>query len=109
MAVPPRPISPRIQYSRSRAASPAGMGSLLIGGRRTCLNAAASASGRRSVRVEAQHDLAELDAVAVGELALAVQVRKLLVVHHDGIRLREVGDGPFARGEGEAGMLAADR
>src|SRR4029078_8562474 len=109
IAVPPRPISPRIQYSRSSPASPAEIGSLLIGGRRTSVNAAASASHRRSVRVEAQRDLAELDAVAIGERALPILIRKLLVVHYDGIRLREVGDGPLPAGKGEAGMLAADR
>src|SRR5690349_10071119 len=109
IAVPPRPISPRIQYSGSSAARPAGTGSLLMAGRRTCEIAAASASGRRSVRVETQHDLAKLDAVAIGELALAVLVRELLVVHYDGIRLRKVGDGPPSPREGKAGVLAADR
>src|SRR6476659_1389145 len=106
MAVPPRPISPRIQYSGSSAASPVGIGSLLIAGDRTCGIAAASFPGRGSVRVKAQHDLAELDTVAIGELTLAVHVRELLVVDYDGVRLGEVGDGPPSPGEGEAGVLA---
>ena len=74
MAVPPRPISPRIQYSGSSAVRAVGVRSLLIAGRRAEMGAA-SASGLGSLRVETQHDLSQLDAVAVGELTLAIEVR----------------------------------
>src|SRR5919107_3355366 len=109
MAVPPRPISPSIQYSGSSAASAAGLRSLLIAGCRTGRGAASSASGRRSVCVESQHHLAQLDAVAIGELPLAVEVRQFLIVHYYRVGLRKIRDGPFSARVGEASVLAAHR
>src|SRR3954468_11947811 len=108
MAVPPRPISPRIQYSGSSAASAVGVRSLLIAGCRTGMGAA-SASGRGSMCVESQHDFAELDAVAVGELTLAVEVRQLLVVHYYRVGLRKIRDHPFSARVGESGVLTTYR
>src|SRR5919112_3752591 len=103
MAVPPRPISPSIQYSGSSAASAAGLRSLLIAGCRAGRGAASSASGRRSVCVESQHHLAQLDAVAIGELPLAVEVRQFLIVHYYRVGLRKIRDGPLSARVGEAG------
>src|SRR5829696_2906780 len=108
MAVPPRPISPRIQYSGSSAARAAGLRSLLIAGYRTG-RGTASASGQRSVCVEPQHHLAQLDAVAIGELTLAIEVRQLLVVHYYRVGLGKIRHRPFSARVGEAGMLPAYR
>src|SRR5829696_7079514 len=109
MAVPPRPISPSIQYSGSSAASAAGLRSLLIAGCRTGRGTRSSASGRRSVCVESQHHLAQLDAVAIGELPLAIEVRQLLVVDYYRVGLRKIRHGPFSARVGEAGVLTAHR
>src|SRR5215207_3204231 len=109
MAVPPRPISPSIQYSGSSAASAAGLRSLLIAGCRTGRGTGSSASGRRSVCVESQYHLAQLDAVAIGELALAVEVRQLLVVDYYRVGLRKIRHGPFSARVGEPGMLTTYR
>src|SRR5215212_9510016 len=109
MAVPPRPISPSIQYSGPSAASAAGLRSLLIAGCRTGRGTESSASGRRSVCVESQHHFAQLDAVAIGELALAVEVRQLLVVDYYRIGLRKIRHGPLSASVGEAGVLTANR
>src|SRR5215207_4003847 len=108
MAVPPRPISPRIQYSGSSAASAAGDRSPLIAGCRTG-EGAASVTGRSSVCVESQHDFAQLDAVAVGELTLAVEVREFLVVHYYRIGLGKIRHGPLSARVGQARVLAAHR
>src|SRR5688500_4503282 len=108
MAVPPRPISPRIQYSGSSAASAVGVRSLLIAGCRTG-KGAASASGQGSVCVESQHDLAQLDAVAVGELTLTVEVRQFLVVQYYRVGRRKIRDRPLSARVGQPGMLPAYR
>src|SRR5688500_4891945 len=108
MAVPPRPISPRIQYSGSSAASAVGVRSLLIAGCRTG-KGAASASGPGSVCVETKHDLAQLDAVAVGELTLTVEVRQLLVIHYYRVGGRKIRDRPLSARVGQPGMLPAYR
>src|SRR5215212_11449285 len=108
MAVPPRPISPRIQYSGWSASSAAGARSLLIAGCRTG-RGTASATGRRSVCVESQHHLAQLDAVAVGELTLAIEVRQLLVVHYYRVGPGKIRHGPLSARVGEPRMLPAHR
>src|SRR4051812_36147932 len=108
MAVPPRPISPSIQYSGSSAVSAVGVRSLLIAGCRTGMGAA-SASGQRSLCVESQHDLAQLDAVAVGELTLPVEVRQLLVVHYYRVGLRKIRDHPLSARVSEPSVLATHR
>src|SRR4029079_1445569 len=108
MAVPPRPISPSIQYSGSSAVRAVGVRSLLIAGRRTGMGAA-SASGLGSLCVESQHDLAQLDAVAVGQLTLAIEVRQLLVVHYYRVGLRKIRDRPLSARVSEPGVLPAHR
>src|SRR6185436_3109431 len=70
---------------------------------------AASASGQKSLRVESQHDLAQLDAVAVGELTLPVEVRQLLVVHYYRVGLGKIRDHPLSARVSEPSMLPADR
>src|SRR5215207_7997922 len=106
MAVPPRPSSPRIQYSGSSAASAVGVRSLLIAGCRTG-KGAASASGLGSVCVESQHDFAQLDAVAIGELTLAIEVRQLLVVHYYRVGLGKIRYRPLSARVGQPRVLPA--
>src|SRR5215218_1500358 len=109
MAVPPRPISPSIQYSGSSAASAAGLRSLLIAGCRTGRGTESSASGGRSVCVESQHHFAQLDAVAIGQLTLSVEVRQLLVVHYYRVGLGKVRDHPLSARVREPSVLTTHR
>src|SRR5687768_9478487 len=104
MAVPPRPISPRIQYSGSSAVSAVGVRSLLIAGCQTGVGAASACPG--SVCVESQHHFAQLDAVAIGQLTLSVEVRQLLVVHYYRVGLRKIRDHPLSARVREPGVLA---
>src|SRR5436190_10254923 len=108
MAVPPRPISPRIQYSGSSAVSVVGVRSLLIARCRRG-RGLASASGQGSVCVESQHDFTQLDAVAVGQLTLPIEVRQLLVVHYYRVGLRKIRHDPLSASVSEPSMLPADR
>src|SRR5512133_2670574 len=108
MAVPPRPISPRIQYSGSSAVRAYGRRSLLIAARGKG-RGAASASGLGSLCVESQHVLAQLDAVAVGQLTLTIEVRQLLVVHYYRVSLRKIRHHPLSARVSEPSMLPAHR
>src|SRR5688572_5959757 len=99
MAVPPRPISPRIQYSGSSA---------VIAGCQTGVGAA-SASGPGSLCVESQHHFAQLDAVAIGQLTLSVEVRQLLVVHYYRVGPGKIRDHPLSARVRKPCVLATHR
>ena len=70
---------------------------------------AASASGLGSLCVESQHDLAQLDAVAVGQLTLTIEVRQRLIIHYYRVGLRKIRDGPASIAVGEPRVLPAHR
>jgi hypothetical protein len=59
--------------------------------------------------VESQHHFAKLDAVAVGQLTLSVEVRQLLVVHYYRVGLGKIRDRPLSARECEPGVLATHR
>src|SRR5829696_9324654 len=87
MAVPPRPNSRTSSYSASSAGS-AGIRSVLISaGARSVGNACSTLTNlRASVRVEAQHYFAELNAVSVDQRPFGVDTRQFFVVHDYGVR-----------------------
>jgi hypothetical protein len=59
--------------------------------------------------VEAQYDFTKLDAIPIGERALAIGVRELFVVHDDRVGLGKIRDRPPSCGERESSMLATHR
>jgi ribosomal protein S27AE len=59
--------------------------------------------------VEPQHHFAKLDAVAVGQLTLSVEVRQLLVVHYYRVGLGKIRDHPLSASVCEPSVLATHR
>jgi hypothetical protein len=61
------------------------------------------------VRVKAQHDLSELQPITVSQITSAIAGGELFIVENNGIRARQVGDGPPTVRIAETGVPAAYR